>query len=516
MAYFNSRTLGFYPGVDDRDMADKEISDEDVLDHYEFDSFDDDPFEEIRPHLNKDSGSVTAGDPCHAIDHIRVHPVVNNKFDEEGVEVPHTGEMEEVLDVQPANIHQDHGLEAMEEGGIVKVEKLPEHYELLATFDLASLTHVDEVPTIASLDTREERVADIISQGGVPELPVHELREDGGVQEAADGGHEPPKEKGLLMKSSKREELSKNELQQREEVRRSLKIKGGNVKRSKDCDFGDEVDSASVVGLRYSQFYLGGSESGVASPDSSDSASTWSSASLSRPRSILKSRGENRGSVSQLSQSSSKLDLNDENLLLKNTAQNEMISYNKSPGYSAEADTEHIYAYHHNPSLNNGQRREESQPGDSSNNSINGLKSQDKVLHDARAESTVIDCERLLDEMEADSVPSSKMLMNHVTLCGHPVNIYQTDITSLQGRNHVTEGAVEFYLDVLHQDMDIRARNDVHILSSAIFQTLIDRAEKGNERLIQIKENIFTKKYIILPICHREHWIIAVATRLRN
>ena len=130
------------------------------------------------------------------------------------------------------------------------------------------------------------------------------------------------------------------------------------------------MDRASVVGLRYSQFYLGGSESGVASPDSSDSASTWSSASLSRPRGILKSRGEDRGSVSQLSQSSSKLDLDDENLLLKNTAQNEMISYNKSPGYSAEADTEHIYAYHHNPSLDPGQW-DSGQPGEST-----GLKSR--------------------------------------------------------------------------------------------------------------------------------------------
>ena len=180
-------------------------------------------------------------------------------------------------------------------------------------------------------------------------------------------------EKRERKKSSKREKLSQDELQRLEEVRRSLKIKGGNIKRSKEGDFSDEVDRASVVGLRYSQFYLGGSESGVASPDSSDSASTWSSASLSRPRGILKSRGEDRGSVSQLSQSSSKVDLDDENLLLKNTAQNEMISYNKSPGFTAEADTEHIYAYHHNPSLDPGQwdSGDSGQPGE-----CTGLKSR--------------------------------------------------------------------------------------------------------------------------------------------
>ena len=147
-------------------------------------------------------------------------------------------------------------------------------------------------------------------------------------------------EKREKKKSSKREKLSNDELQRLEEVRKSLKIKGVD-KRRKAEDFSDEVDRASVVGLRYSQFYLG-SESGVASPDSSDSASTWSSASLNRPRSILKSKHTGGGSVSE---SSSKLDLDDEHLLLKNTQQNEIISYNKSPGFITN-DNEHEYCYY--------------------------------------------------------------------------------------------------------------------------------------------------------------------------
>ena len=148
-------------------------------------------------------------------------------------------------------------------------------------------------------------------------------------------------EKREKKKSSKREKLSNDELQRLEEVRKSLKIKGVD-KRRKEQDFSDETDRASVVGLRYSQFYLG-SESGVTSPDSgSDSASTWSSASLNRPRSILKSKHTGGGSVSE---SSSKLDLDDEHLLLKNTQQNEIISYNKSPGFISN-DTEHEYSYY--------------------------------------------------------------------------------------------------------------------------------------------------------------------------
>ena len=35
MAYFNSRTLGFYPGVDEGDKEDANIPDEEVLDPYE-------------------------------------------------------------------------------------------------------------------------------------------------------------------------------------------------------------------------------------------------------------------------------------------------------------------------------------------------------------------------------------------------------------------------------------------------------------------------------------------------
>ena len=175
-------------------------------------------------------------------------------------------------------------------------------------------------------------------------------------------------EKRERKKSSKRDKLSQDELQRLEEVRQSLKIRGGS-KRSKE-DFSDEVDRSSVVGLRYSQFYLGGSESGVASPDSSDSASTWSSASLGRPRGILKARAED--CADPQSQSSSKLDLDDENLLLKNTAQNEMISYNKSPGRTA--DTELISAFHQNPQLDPAQA--DSQPGE-----YLGLKSRRLLSH---------------------------------------------------------------------------------------------------------------------------------------
>ena len=139
-------------------------------------------------------------------------------------------------------------------------------------------------------------------------------------------------EKKEKKKNSKRQDkLSQDELQRLEEVRRSLKIKGVN-NRSKEQDFSDETDRASVVGLRYSQFFHpGDSRNSMVSPDfSSDSTSTWSgsaSASLTRPRGILKSR--NAGSVSG---SSSKLDLDDEGLLLANTQQNEIICYKHSPG----------------------------------------------------------------------------------------------------------------------------------------------------------------------------------------
>ena len=43
LAYFNSRTLGFYPGVDPGDEDDKNIKDEDILE-YVMDEYDDPPF----------------------------------------------------------------------------------------------------------------------------------------------------------------------------------------------------------------------------------------------------------------------------------------------------------------------------------------------------------------------------------------------------------------------------------------------------------------------------------------
>ena len=134
-------------------------------------------------------------------------------------------------------------------------------------------------------------------------------------------------EKREKKKSSKREKpLSPEELERLEEVSRSLKMKGAGRRTSED-----------VVGLRYSQFYLQsepGQTSGLTSPDSqSDTASTWSSstASLGRPRGILKSKAP--GSVS-----SSKVDLDDEGLLMKNTQQNEMNIYKLSPGFALQTN----------------------------------------------------------------------------------------------------------------------------------------------------------------------------------
>ena len=136
-------------------------------------------------------------------------------------------------------------------------------------------------------------------------------------------------EKREKKKSSKREKpLSPEELERLEEVSRSLKMKGVGRRTSSD-----DVDRSNVVGLRYSQFYLQ-SDPGLTSPDSqSDTASTWSSstASLGRPRGILKSKAP--GSVS-----SSKIDLDDEGLLMKNTQQNEMNIYKLSPGFSLQSN----------------------------------------------------------------------------------------------------------------------------------------------------------------------------------
>ena len=151
--------------------------------------------------------------------------------------------------------------------------------------------------------------------------------------------------------------------------------------------------------------------------------------------------------------------------------------------------------------------------------------------NDARPEESIIDCVNLLDEFEASlSGSNSSGLQNqdnlHVTeatklfdlntLCGHPLTIYQNDLDSLQGRSYVTEGAVEFFLDVMFQEIDVRSRKDVHILSTAVFASLRGRCEKKIERSLNLKENIFDKNFIIIPICNNSHWFIAVATRFNH
>lgn len=134
-------------------------------------------------------------------------------------------------------------------------------------------------------------------------------------------------EKREKKKNSKRAVLSHEELERLEEVRRSLRIKGNLSPRKQSTD---EADRASVVGLRYSQ--IPGSDG--PSPDTSDTASTWSNTgsigSLGRPaRSILKSKPTTGASQAR--------DLDDLNLLMKNTKANELYLYK-----SQESETSNL------------------------------------------------------------------------------------------------------------------------------------------------------------------------------
>ena len=137
---------------------------------------------------------------------------------------------------------------------------------------------------------------------------------------------------------------------------------------------------------------------------------------------------------------------------------------------------------------------------------------EQQKLKDKKTEKTV---KKMRVQAENQGNQSSK-LFDLITLSGHPLTIYKNDLDSLQERTYVTEGAVEYYLDVIFQEMDGQIRKDIHVLSSAIFPTLNHRLEKGIERPLKITENIFNKKFVIIPICHQNHWIIAVATRFRH
>ena len=134
------------------------------------------------------------------------------------------------------------------------------------------------------------------------------------------------------------------------------------------------------------------------------------------------------------------------------------------------------------------------------------------------------DCERLLMEFEASFAndsnlknqirkPVVKKHLDYYTLSGNYVTVTDNDIKSLQGKNYVMEGALEFFLDLLHKKLDPKLQREVHILSSSLFPVMTMRQERGSERILNITENIFSKNAVILPICHRSHWIIAVATR---
>ena len=443
MAYFNSRTLGFYPGVDDGDKEDVNIPDEEVLDPYEWDDYDDDPYEDIRPHLKSDSPmSEEPGQDQHRISDSPDPPVVTSTLAGEKTE------MEEPPDMcqEPEVMEEGKTMESLQPIHDPELEAIESQVKVMEEENKKVQKEEDMQPTIstcgAQLNMGLEEKMDVDSRsvyiGNVDCSTTTEAERDGNIAKSI-----------------------------QEKVEQPLPVEVYDINQ---CQVLCTFDLGS---LQLEQSVPGEKSEKTSEED---------------PKKLPKEDPKKDSKKAAIEADDAKENPKKESKKTITTA-NEAEAVKKDPKKDS--------------------RLAEVVP-----------------VNDARPEETIIDCENLLDEFEASLSASNRCDVNQeprtletkffdlITLCGHPLAIFKYDLDSLQGTSYVTEGAVEFFLDVMYQEIDVKARKDVHILSTAVFSTLKSRFEKGNERSLQLTTNIFDKNYIIIPICHNSHWIIAVATRL--
>ena len=436
MAYFNSRTLGFYPGVDAEDKEDKGIPDELMLDEYEWDSYDDDPYQDIRPHLSMESvNSQINGYPGQALNHISVTPVI----------VATAGAGEKMR--EPPDMDQDQELPVTSEEK--RGEVSPAQGNLNTSLSVAEKSSHDS-HTKASY-----------SQYRKYQQPHEEQETD--IQEIVP--------------------VNISDIRRMEEPLPE--------KFTESCNTVYDINQCEVL----CTFTLSSLQLETVAPMDVRTDVTMVQqevvhSAMEKPAEEDPEKDSKKPAKEDPEKDSKKVAKEDPEKDSKKAAKN-------VPKKDSKKVTEA------SPKVENGES------------------------HDARPDDSIIDYEKLLEDFEAsisatnnsdlkiDGNPSTKYF-DLITLCGHPLTIFKSDLDSLQERKYVTEGVVEYYLDVIFQEIDVRIRKDIHILSSAIFPTLKHRAKMGNERPLQITENIFNKKFVILPICHQSHWIIAVATRFKH
>ena len=448
MAYFNSRTLGFYPGVDEADKEDANIPDEEVLDPYEWDNYDDDPYEDIRPHLV--SSSPMTGEPVQALHHISVPPVVTSKLAGEKTEMGEPSDMCQ----EPEVMKEDHNMESHQPIQNPEMEVIEAQVKVMEEKSKKVQKEVDMQPTISTCGTQFNMSLEEKMDGDSRSVYIGNV--DCSVTAEVES-------EGNLVKS-----IQEKMEQPLIDPEQPLPVELYDINQ---C----QVLSTFDLGSLQLEPFAGMSEKPLEEDPKKAAKEVPNKVAKEDPKKDSKKAANN--------------DLKKDS---KNTS-------NEDP---AQMDPK------------------------------KDSKKADVVpINDARPEESIIDCVNLLDDFEAsfsDSnssdlknqvnqlVTNETKLFDLITLCGHPLTIYHDDLRSLQGRSYVTEGALEFFLDVMFQEIDVRTRKDIHILSTAIFATLKGRFEKGDERSLQLTENIFDKNYIIIPICNNSHWIIAVATRFNH
>jgi len=100
------------------------------------------------------------------------------------------------------------------------------------------------------------------------------------------------------------------------------------------------------------------------------------------------------------------------------------------------------------------------------------------------------------------------------------IEIYRNDLQRLEPNERLNDIIINFYLKYLEKERITKSlRSRIHIFNSYFYEKLklLKNADKGNKQRVYMDTknwtknvDLFTKDYILIPICDQKHWCLAI------
>ena len=112
-------------------------------------------------------------------------------------------------------------------------------------------------------------------------------------------------------------------------------------------------------------------------------------------------------------------------------------------------------------------------------------------------------------ESEISVVPSIKLFS--LTSSHGKCQIFSSSLCRLEEDNKIDDNTIDFFiLNSIDSFLDEDKRDNVHVFNSCFYSKLSQNFNPKTTRNWTKSVNIFEKDFVVLPVCHSDHWILII------